>query len=400
MTSTKPASAVAVRRQPFAADRVTRLMSMALAMAGIAILAAYAELIARQWPLLTWSVVLGVVAVSLPPLAVLAMFWWVRPSFLRRLWAVQAVSLLVSLLAVPVALAGSKMPTEAGPWWIGQFAVIGACAAALAWSVRAAVVYVVALELIVFGVALACSADPFFGPSIGDAMRQLFFVAMFMSLAMAIQRAGRLLDLATVTAVAEARASAEADVKRASRHRIEMLVHDSVIVALLAYASGAPAATTAEEAKRALEAMQKFGDLSTSDLDRAPRELAWELQSLTTNIDPQARFDYQTSGQDPIPGTVASALIEATSEALRNSVRHADRDGAARRHVHAELSPDGVDIAVLDDGAGFEIASVSATRLGIRHGIIGRMQQIPGGAAEVRSTTGYGTTVLLRWSPL
>lgn len=397
MATKERTASVTARRQPFAADRVTRLMSMALSLAGIAILAAYAELIARQWPLLTWSVVLGLAAVALPPLAVLATFWWVRPSLLRRLWAIQAVSLLISLLAVPVALAGSKMPTDAGPLWIGQFAVIGACAAALAWRVRTAVVYVVALELAVFGIALACSADPFFGPSIGDAMRQLFFVAMFMSLAMAIQRAGRLLDLATVTAVAEARASAEADVKRASRHRIEMLVHDSVIVALLAYASGAPATTTAEEAKRALEAMQRPGGHTAND-DVAPRDLAWELQALTTDIDPEARFDYQASGQDPIPGAVAAALIEATSEALRNSVRHAHRGRGVQRHVRVELTPGGVDIAVLDDGEGFDGASVSATRLGVRHGIIGRMEQIPGGVAEVRSILGYGTSVLLRWS--
>lgn len=397
MATKERTASVTARRQPFAADRVTRLMSMALSLAGIAILAAYAELIARQWPLLTWSVVLGLAAVALPPLAVLATFWWVRPSLLRRLWAIQAVSLLISLLAVPVALAGSKMPTDAGPLWIGQFAVIGACAAALAWRVRTAVVYVVALELAVFGIALACSADPFFGPSIGDAMRQLFFVAMFMSLAMAIQRAGRLLDLATVTAVAEARASAEADVKRASRHRIEMLVHDSVIVALLAYASGAPATTTAEEAKRALEAMQRPGGHTAND-HVAPRDLAWELQALTTDIDPEARFDYQASGQDPIPGAVAAALIEATSEALRNSVRHAHRGRGVQRHVRVELTPGGVDIAVLDDGEGFDGASVSATRLGVRHGIIGRMEQIPGGVAEVRSILGYGTSVLLRWS--
>ncbi len=371
---------------------------MALAMACIAILAAYVELVARQWPLLSWSVVPGLAAVALPPAAILATFWWVHPSFLRRLWALQAVSLLLAFLAVPVALAGSKLPTSAGPWWIGQFVIIGACAAALAWTVRCAVVYAITLEVVVFGIALTCSADPFFGPATGDAMRQLFFVAMFMSLAMAIQRAGRLLDLATATAVAEARASAEADVKRASRHRVEMLVHDSVIVALLAYASGAPAPTTVGEAKRALEAMRSSGNLAANEATRTPRDFTWELQSLTTTIDPQARFDYQTDGNGAIPGAVVAALIEATSEALRNSVRHAGQGRPVRRQVRVVLAEGEADVAVLDDGDGFDVASVGATRLGIRHGIIGRMQQVPAGAAEIRSIPGYGTTVLLRWS--
>lgn len=398
MASTHPAAPANNVRPSFAADRVTRLMSMALAMACIAILAAYVELVTRQWPLLSWSVVPGLAAVSLPPIAILATFWWVRPSFLRQIWAFQAVSLLLAFLAVPVALAGSKMPTSVGPWWIGQFVIIGACAAALAWNIRHAVVYAIALEVVVFGIALACSADPFFGPATGDAMRQLFFVAMFMSLAMAIQRAGRLLDLATATAVAEARLSAEADVKRASRHRVEMLVHDSVIVALLAYASGAPASTTADEAKRALEAMRSSDDPAAKEAARTPRDLTWELQSLTTTIDPQARFDYQTDGDRAIPGAVVAALIEATSEALRNSVRHAGQGRPVRRQVRVVLADGEVDVAVLDDGDGFDVASVGATRLGIRQGIIARMQQIPGGAAEIRSTQGYGTTVLLRWS--
>lgn len=398
MASTLPAAAATNRRPPFAADRVTRLMSMALAMAGIAILTAYVELVSRQWPLLSWSLVPGMAAVALPPVAILATFWWVRPSFLRHVWAFQAVSLLLAFLAVPMALAGSKMPTSAGPWWIGQFVIIGACAAALAWSVRFAIVYAIVLEVAVFGIALACSADPFFGPAAGDAMRQLFFVAMFMSLAMAIQRAGRLLDLATATAVTEARASAEADVKRASRHRVEMLVHDSVIVALLAYASGGPTPTTAGEAKRALEAMRSSGDLAAKEAARTPRDLTWELQSLTTTIDPQARFDYQTDGDSAIPGAVVAALIEATSEALRNSVRHAGQGRPVQRQVRVVLADDEADVAVLDDGDGFDLASVVATRLGIRHGIIGRMQQTPGGAAEIRSIPGYGTTVLLRWS--
>ena len=393
---TAPTDAVSVAPpRPFAADRVARLMSMALALACLAILGAYVELIDRQWAVLTWANVIGLAAVAVPPPVALVTFWWVRPAFLRGLWGAQAIALLLAVAAVPLALGGERMSTDAGPFWVGQFMIIGACAAVLAWPVRIAVGFAIAFAGVVFATALLSSVDPFFGPAIGAGMRQTFFAAMFMSLALAVQRAGRLLDEATAAAVDDARATAEAEARRASRQRVEMLVHDSVIVALLAYIGDAPAQTKADAAARALAAMRSSRDRDAGGADRALRDLAWDLQSLTTDIDPDARFEYEADGEGTIPGPVVAALLEAASEALRNSVRHAD--GATGRQVHVVLAAEAVQVAVLDDGAGFDVDGVGAARLGVRHGIIGRMALVDGGEAQVRSTPGYGTAVILRW---
>lgn len=104
-----------------------------------------------------------------------------------------------------------------------------------------------------------------------------------------------------------------------------------------------------------------------------------------------------TTTEGEIPAGVCTAIAEAYAEALRNSLRHAADDRPVSRQVRATIGADRVDVSLLDDGNGFDPAEVSPTRLGIRHGIVGRMTAIPGGSATVHSIADYGTTVMLRW---
>ncbi len=50
----------------------------------------------------------------------------------------------------------------------------------------------------------------------------------------------------------------------------------------------------------------------------------WRLQALTTDLSPDARFSHDDSAHDArIRSDAAHAVLEATAEALRNSVQHA-----------------------------------------------------------------------------
>ncbi|GMA96793.1 hypothetical protein GCM10025881_36170 [Pseudolysinimonas kribbensis] len=90
--------------------------------------------------------------------------------------------------------------------------------------------------------------------------QSLFYAALVMAIAIATRRAGRLLDLASLSAISDASAAAAADARRAQRRRVEGLIHDTVIVALLAFGRGTKDddARAAREAAKALVAIDEL----------------------------------------------------------------------------------------------------------------------------------------------
>ncbi|HEY5877932.1 MAG TPA: ATP-binding protein [Nakamurella sp.] len=87
------------------------------------------------------------------------------------------------------------------------------------------------------------------------------------------------------------------------------------------------------------------------------------------------------------------ALARATGEALRNAELHANGDVIV---VEATIDDDGAEISVVDDGRGFDPATVPSGPLGFRQSILARVTEV-GGTASVLSTPGAGTTVTLSW---
>jgi signal transduction histidine kinase len=96
-----------------------------------------------------------------------------------------------------------------------------------------------------------------------------------------------------------------------------------------------------------------------------------------------------------IPPDIALCLFRVVQEALRNVARHARASGI---EVSIRTVDDGLQLAVLDDGIGFEPAAPRD-----RHslGLAGMRERLLllGGEFEIESTPGKGTTVLA-WAPL
>src|SRR5699024_1665678 len=83
------------------------------------------------------------------------------------------------------------------------------------------------------------------------------------------------------------------------------------------------------------------------------------------------------------------ALVKALREAMLNAVRH----GAPPVSAYVEVGSQSVEAFVRDHGAGFDLDTVPADRLGVRASILGRMQR-HGGSARVRRLE-HGTEVSL-----
>lgn len=100
-----------------------------------------------------------------------------------------------------------------------------------------------------------------------------------------------------------------------------------------------------------------------------------------------------------VPSAVAEAILGATDEAVRNSLKHADPRGEEAVSHRLEIAADGVEVRVVvaDDGVGFDPGAVDPRRMGVRRSILDRMSAVPGATASVWSAPGHGTVVEIVW---
>lgn len=382
-----------------AQERLLRLMCFSLGTASIIFLALNSPSVLEGLDLLEpwWSVAFLVVFAS--GAILLAVGFWILPR--RPLMLVCAIHAAVFVAGVALTPLASVTPLSSAPW-IFNLAVLGGAGAGVALAGAAGWLYLAAASASMFWV-VAVSAEPSaFATPFHVAILNTFFMTLFFCIARATWRAGRLLDEAAESAIAEARSAATVSARAAEDARLKAFVHDSVLVALLAFARSEDPADprAAEQAQRSLDSMDAL-DNPPDRNPMNPSELIRALQSLATEIVPDAIFDHE--GDAPalvIPPEASQALTEALGEALRNSVVHAAVPGiGVDRRVTVGVSPRSVSVLVRDSGRGFDSNQISLDRLGIRAGIIGRMERVPGGRAVVESRVGAGAAVRLEWSP-
>ena len=86
-----------------------------------------------------------------------------------------------------------------------------------------------------------------------------------------------------------------------------------------------------------------------------------------------------------------AALHAAVRACLENVLQHAETDSA---ELILGAADGAATVMVIDQGRGFDPASVPGDRLGIRSSIIGRVEDL-GGTVRVWSQPGQGTSVML-----
>jgi signal transduction histidine kinase len=205
-------------------------------------------------------------------------------------------------------------------------------------------------------------------------------------------------------AVAEQRAAAGADARRAERGRIARELHDSISQELFsvslvaagirkALSPGTELRTEAESMERSLERTMR--EMRALLLELRPVELedaglADALGQLCRAYEARLGIPITTS-LDPVPLDPAAehAVLRVVQEAVGNAVRHGEPSSI---EVRLEMLDQRVAATVRDDGRGFDPHTVSG-----RHGMgldlmRERMREI-GGVVEVDSAPERGTTV-------
>ena len=180
---------------------------------------------------------------------------------------------------------------------------------------------------------------------------------------------------------------------RAAERRQNRDLHDTVLATLTMVGLGAvPDGSSALRARAAADLRTLVGltdARSTPDGGPVPvEERLREVLAAHPELPVAAELAPCTA-----PAEVATALTDATAAALANVARHASGSTCVLR-----LRPDAgaVVVEIVDDGPGFDPATVPAHRYGLRESVRARLAEV-GGRAEVTSAPGAGTRIRLDW---
>ncbi|MBD8868598.1 ATP-binding protein [Nocardioides donggukensis] len=180
-------------------------------------------------------------------------------------------------------------------------------------------------------------------------------------------------------------------VRSQERADVAAHLHDSVLqtLALIQKNADDPATVSrlARAQERDLRSWLFTGESAGGEsLGAALRAIAAQAEQ-----DHVVAVDVVTVGDTPLTELV-EPVVHAAREAVTNSAKHA---GTGKVDVYAETTATLVEIFVKDRGVGFDPAAVGADRHGLRGSVVGRMAR-HGGTAEIRSTPGAGTEIVLR----
>jgi signal transduction histidine kinase len=305
----------------------------------------------------------------------------------------------VLALALWVPALVHHMPTELQPW-IQSFTAIPTSAIALAVPPPPAWIYTLAISasdaaLRGFPRGFLMSPVP-----MQDALFGLMFSGIFTALIITVRARAVDLDRATALTRAKATTAAAAAAESQESQRIDLLIHDDVMSTLLLASRGDPhlAESVRESAVMAIRRLQSR-TLHEEDHDDVDTEtFIARLRALVASVSTDVLFSIGEAAPLAIPADVARGFATAVGESVRNSIAHAGGSRSfVNRSVLVTVGADRIDVAVVDDGVGFDVERGRRQSIGVAANILGRMRGIPGGYSRIRSGRGMGTRVELSW---
>jgi signal transduction histidine kinase len=330
-------------------------------------------------------------------IAVVYSFWFGKANYLYL--RIHALYMIVLVLSWPFVL-NSEVPQDGSFYpWIWWGIDTGWIAVALSFGWRTALTYYISLIVFVqLMFSLPMGGSHSLVTTVTDGFYTFLTNASISVIGLMIREAAIRSDLANSEAIRAEVQQAEAEAKAKERLRLDGLIHDSVLTALIS----ATQAKNVEEAKASAElagtALRKLSEVQRGDMAQSPvycSELFDSIILAAERIDPNIKSKKICGTSISVESEAVSALTEATIQAIHNSLMHAG--ASASIELSLKSSNAGIKIVILDNGKGFRVSQVNRGRMGIKVSIIGRMESI-GGSAHVMSQPGQGTTVVLEWS--
>ncbi|WP_144791028.1 sensor histidine kinase [Kocuria palustris] len=319
-----------------------------------------------------------------------------------------ALTLVCCALLAPVwGPAGEIMPP-----WLSVFLIIAAAIAALTWSSGTAIAVVTAAVLAAGVYVLRMPMTPPLQAELAQAAIDIVYALLLIAAIRLILRTADDADTDYSTAIAHATALRRSRTQSDEQERLDRLIHDNVMAALLdaSRAPGPASKRTRELSLRALSVLEFEEKRATGTATTYVHTLMDDLLDALTPWRSRVRFSFLVHEIQPmghprafLPSDTSEALIHAVTEAVSNSARHS---GAPTTYVSMDggtcpptaLNPFGFYLVfeIEDRGRGFQMRSMDSRRLGVRVSIIGNVENA-GGRVEISSSPGRGTRIRIVW---
>lgn len=379
------------------ADRITRLFARFISVGYLVypgILAPSISMMATRTD--TWWTPVALAMVFGSGVLPGALSFHASAQTIRRVAGAAAVLFLIAAALWPMAWTGPALSTQDSVW-LSAFPGLASLAAAIAWPAALTCAHLVAacvsVQVINF-VARGATQPALLVP---ETLFSIVFCTLFVGGAMMALRTGRLLDTSKEKAHAAAAAAAAERARVVERERFNALTHDNVMTTLLAASRTQASQDIRSTAAATLGQLDQIRSGAGSDEPFSLNDALSHWRAAAASADDRTEFEVARVGSlDSISADGTRALGAALAEAVRNSRVHAGDAISPSVTVTVQDSEIGID--VVDDGAGFDPASVAPQRLGIAVSILTRMSLVPGGYADVDSRPGAGTQVRLGWS--
>ncbi|MFT3661303.1 MAG: hypothetical protein QM809_07850 [Gordonia sp. (in: high G+C Gram-positive bacteria)] len=286
-------------------------------------------------------------------------------------------------------------PDVINPVWVTTTSTMVTLGLALVGGLVVAVLYTGVLVTLMWGVLSYAHAGHLLSAEFLRGMINGPLTGVFLAIVSAAVLVARRVDDDRDRVLVAAATGAARSARSEERARLDAVVRDEVIAVLRTVQPGEPARIQREQAQRALCAIGGIDVRERPDAVTA-REARLRLREHVVAHGDHIAVSLDVDGAPrDYPSAAVDALVDATDEALGNSLRHAGDD--ASQAVVGMFSDEGIRIRVVDDGRGFDPARVPADRMGIEVGIRARMASVPGGSAEVAARRGDGAMVSLAW---
>jgi signal transduction histidine kinase len=338
-----------------------------------------------------------VIYVTLPIIG-MNLWAWLRGSL--GFWAyLHGASVLVALWRWETLVVDPNLLPEnfqAWVWWLVGTATITMGVAKPLWL---GALYLVAASASWFYLDTSV-AGGYGDPAIAlqDSVYVFLLGGAVSSLIRLTREGARRADEANSIAIAFAIEQAQIDAAERERQRIDALVHDRVLNTLLVAANAKSIQEQQAVATMALEAIASL-ESAVSDQEYESRVttlgLYRSLRKAAFRTSHDIEVEILSAGLEEIPAEIAQTITESALQAMDNAVRHSKANRIELRLGSPTLA--GLVVEVKDNGTGFSPERLPKDRLGISTSIKARMELI-GGEAQVSSSPGNGTTVLLRWA--
>ncbi|MFM6971290.1 MAG: sensor histidine kinase [Rhodoluna sp.] len=306
------------------------------------------------------------------------------------------MSVLFSLTTWHLQLGNGNLPLGEHPWvWHGVG--IAAIASIGAFSMGPSTLIVLSLPAIWFGIQISTigNTEPWLH-AFQDTAYTFLTTAVIVIFVHVLRWEANKVDVANQLANDAAVESARIDAIEHERARVDALVHDAVLTTLIVAANAKSAAeetSAAQMADAAIKKLSSDGEFANEE-NISIHSLFVALEAAATRQDAEIFVDIEGATDDQIPGAVASALTEATLQAVANSISHAGSE--VKRGLFLRAKNHRIKIVIKDDGRGFRASRIPKDRLGVRLSIIARVEAV-GGKVFIDSKPGHGTNIVIEW---